>query len=175
MQQDILLWFAVICPRRNRQLNTYSKMSIVRHKIAGVNSPYGSIINKVGLRSKLMEKAGTKTGANSQISNYLWTLIIHTQCIHHFVPRSQIYIFNPIYLPCDCPSVCGRFGCLPLLLFHWRDWVPQFQANRIMTVMRLGTFQWTATLLQVFVVYNDKVLLCMCYYNIERFFQLHCT
>ena len=37
-KQDIRLWFAVICPRRSRQLNTYSKMSIASHKIARVNS-----------------------------------------------------------------------------------------------------------------------------------------
>ena len=39
MKQDIRLGFAVVCPRRSRQLNTYSKMSIARHKIPRVNSP----------------------------------------------------------------------------------------------------------------------------------------
>ena len=34
MQQDIRSWFAVVCPRHSRQLNTYSKMSIARHKIS---------------------------------------------------------------------------------------------------------------------------------------------
>ena len=43
MQQDIHLRIAVVCPRRYRQLNTYSKTSIPRHKIARVNSPLGRL------------------------------------------------------------------------------------------------------------------------------------
>ena len=39
MCQDIRLWFAAVCPRRSRQLKTYSTMSISRHKIARINSP----------------------------------------------------------------------------------------------------------------------------------------
>ena len=38
MQQDIRLWFAAVFPRRSRQSNTYSSMSITRHKVASVNS-----------------------------------------------------------------------------------------------------------------------------------------
>ena len=36
MKQDIRLWFAAVCPRRSRK----SKMSIAKHKIARINSPY---------------------------------------------------------------------------------------------------------------------------------------
>ena len=39
MQHYIRSRFAVVCPRRSRQLNTYSKMSIAEHKIDRVNSP----------------------------------------------------------------------------------------------------------------------------------------
>ena len=31
LKQDIHLWFAVVCPRHSRQLNTYSEMSITMH------------------------------------------------------------------------------------------------------------------------------------------------
>ena len=41
MQQDIRLRLAAVCRRRPRQLTTYSKMSIAKHKIARVNSPLG--------------------------------------------------------------------------------------------------------------------------------------
>ena len=39
MHQEIRLWFATVCPRRTRQLNTYSTMLIARYEIAGINNP----------------------------------------------------------------------------------------------------------------------------------------
>ena len=39
MQQDICLKSAAVNPRRSRQSNIFSKMSIARHKIARGNSP----------------------------------------------------------------------------------------------------------------------------------------
>ena len=39
-QQDIRLWFAPVCTRCPSQYNTYSKMSIFRHKIASASRPF---------------------------------------------------------------------------------------------------------------------------------------
>ena len=39
MQQDIPIWFAAFYPGCSRQFNTYSKISIGRHKISKVNRP----------------------------------------------------------------------------------------------------------------------------------------
>ena len=39
MQQDIRSWFTAVFPGYSRQFNTYSNMSIARHKITSGKSP----------------------------------------------------------------------------------------------------------------------------------------